>query len=119
MGKLRNNHCKKSENPMEVKKNPIKVRYISSPKIVKASNAAEFRAIVQELTGQDSDTGEPCNVPTAFPEQADHVHYPFQVDSPAKINDTLPDDMSSLEFDESLPQKICSDFDFLPFLYEF
>lgn len=36
---------------------PIKVTYISSPMMVKASNATEFRAIVQELTGMNSDVG--------------------------------------------------------------
>ncbi|TXG66003.1 hypothetical protein EZV62_007278 [Acer yangbiense] len=38
----------------EVKKTPIKVTYISSPMMVKASNASEFRAIVQQLTGKNS-----------------------------------------------------------------
>ncbi|KAK2637889.1 hypothetical protein Ddye_025684 [Dipteronia dyeriana] len=38
----------------KVKKNPIKVTYISSPMMVKASNASEFRAIVQQLTGKNS-----------------------------------------------------------------
>lgn len=33
-------------------KAPIKIRYISNPVMVKASNAFEFRAIVQKLTGQ-------------------------------------------------------------------
>ncbi|KAG6586326.1 Sigma factor binding protein 1, chloroplastic, partial [Cucurbita argyrosperma subsp. sororia] len=33
---------------------PIKVKYISSPMMVKASNEFEFRAIVQKLTGQHS-----------------------------------------------------------------
>ena len=75
--------------------------------MVKASNAAEFRAIVQELTGQNSDIGEPSNVLTTIPEEENHVHFPFQVDSHAKIDDrnlfdTFPDDMSSLEFDEGL-----------------
>lgn len=104
MGKLRNHHCQKSQNPTKVKKNPIKIKYISSPMMVKASNAAEFRAIVQELTGQNSDIGEPTattTVPTTtIPE--------VQADSPAKIDDekslfdTFEDDMSSLELDEAL-----------------
>ncbi|KAK3200710.1 hypothetical protein Dsin_024125 [Dipteronia sinensis] len=38
----------------KVKKTPIKVTYISSPMMVKASNASEFRAIVQQLTGKNS-----------------------------------------------------------------
>ncbi|XP_020101978.1 uncharacterized protein LOC109719616 [Ananas comosus] len=35
-------------------KKPVKVVYISNPMKVKAANPAEFRALVQELTGQDS-----------------------------------------------------------------
>lgn len=35
-------------------KEPMKVKYISSPVLVNAKNAAEFKAIVQELTGKDS-----------------------------------------------------------------
>ncbi|ERM98135.1 hypothetical protein AMTRI_Chr01g127690 [Amborella trichopoda] len=42
----------KSPKASKSKKNPIKVVYISNPKMVKAS-ASEFRALVQELTGQD------------------------------------------------------------------
>nr|GLL27869.1 hypothetical protein BC332_12740 [Ipomoea trifida] len=34
-------------------KEPIKVKYISSPVLVNAKNASEFRSIVQELTGKD------------------------------------------------------------------
>ncbi|XP_021282108.1 uncharacterized protein LOC110414990 [Herrania umbratica] len=106
MGKLRDHRCHKSKNPTKAKKNPIKIKYISSPMMVKASNADEFRAIVQELTGRNSDVGEPSNVPTTLPEEANQVHSPFHVDSPpAKVDDkslldTFQDDMSSLEFDE-------------------
>ncbi|KAJ4719700.1 sigma factor binding protein 1, chloroplastic-like [Melia azedarach] len=42
----------------KTKKNPIKVTYISTPMKVKASSASEFRAIVQELTGKNSDVGD-------------------------------------------------------------
>ncbi|CAI9091438.1 OLC1v1026473C1 [Oldenlandia corymbosa var. corymbosa] len=34
-------------------KEPLKVKYISSPVMVNAKNASEFKAIVQELTGKD------------------------------------------------------------------
>lgn len=37
-------------------KTPIRIKYISSPMMVQANNASEFRAIVQELTGQNSNT---------------------------------------------------------------
>ncbi|XAR53567.1 hypothetical protein NMG60_11022177 [Bertholletia excelsa] len=40
----------------KLRKNPlIKVKYISSPVKVQANNPTEFSAIVQELTGQNSD----------------------------------------------------------------
>ncbi|XVF06360.1 hypothetical protein REPUB_Repub06bG0041400 [Reevesia pubescens] len=109
MGKLWNNHhCYKGKNPTKVKKNPIKITYISSPMMVTASNAAEFRAIVQELTGQTSNIREPDNVPTTIHDETNQVHFPFEVDSAAKIDDKdlldtiFPDDLSSLEFDEGL-----------------
>ncbi|CAL9091021.1 unnamed protein product [Musa hybrid cultivar] len=47
-------HRKKSPKQSKAKKTPIKVVYISNPMKVKAS-VAEFRSVVQELTGQDSD----------------------------------------------------------------
>jgi hypothetical protein len=42
------------QNPTDVQKEPVKIKYISSPVFVKASNASEFRAIVQELTGKNA-----------------------------------------------------------------
>jgi hypothetical protein len=47
----------KTQTPTKVEREPaepIKIKYISSPVFVNASNAYEFRAIVQELTGQNS-----------------------------------------------------------------
>ncbi|MBA0699683.1 hypothetical protein Goshw_000177 [Gossypium schwendimanii] len=89
MGKLRDDHCDKSKKP---KKIPVKVKYISSPMMVKASNAEEFRAIVQELTGQHSDMGEPVNVVT--------TNTKAKLDD-RNLLDAYPDDMSSMElFDE-------------------
>ncbi|CAL5363231.1 unnamed protein product [Camellia sinensis] len=52
-----NYHQVKIKKPIKSKKKPIKVTYISSPMMVRANNASEFRAIVQELTGQNSDLG--------------------------------------------------------------
>jgi len=40
-------------------KEPIKVKYISNPIMVKASNETEFRAVVQELTGKTSNKPGP------------------------------------------------------------
>ncbi|XP_041017917.1 LOW QUALITY PROTEIN: photosystem I P700 chlorophyll a apoprotein A2-like [Juglans microcarpa x Juglans regia] len=47
----------KTQNPPTKLKGsePVKIKYISSPLLVKASNATEFRAIVQELTGKNSE----------------------------------------------------------------
>lgn len=39
--------------PTKARRKPIKILYISDPKIVKAS-VSEFRTLVQELTGQGS-----------------------------------------------------------------
>lgn len=51
----------------KVKKNPLKVTYISSPMKVKASNASEFRAIVQELTGKNSEVKDHDSDDAVFP----------------------------------------------------
>lgn len=42
------------KKPCQASKEPLKVKYISSPVMVNAKSAAEFKAIVQELTGKDS-----------------------------------------------------------------
>nr|CAD1817362.1 unnamed protein product [Ananas comosus var. bracteatus] len=52
-------HRRRQEEPQAAfrqgkMKKPVKVVYISNPMKVKAANPAEFRALVQELTGQDS-----------------------------------------------------------------
>ncbi|GMH13210.1 hypothetical protein Nepgr_015051 [Nepenthes gracilis] len=41
------------------KKEPLRVRYISSPILVNARSESEFRAVVQELTGKNSDGRSP------------------------------------------------------------
>ncbi|CAN1176700.1 hypothetical protein LINPERHAP2_LOCUS32680 [Linum perenne] len=48
----------KKQKQRTKKKEPMKITYISSPTLVKATNASEFRALVQELTGKDSRVGE-------------------------------------------------------------
>lgn len=45
------------------KKKPIKIVYISNPMKVQTS-AAEFMALVQELTGQDADFPDPSKFPS-------------------------------------------------------
>ncbi|XP_039063993.1 uncharacterized protein LOC120208953 [Hibiscus syriacus] len=102
MGKLRDPGCDKTQKPTKPKKNPIKIRYISSPVMVKACNEAEFRAVVQQLTGQNSDIREHRSITEEANQVRDIPN--FQADSLAKIDDTntFPYDMSSLElFDES------------------
>ncbi|KAF8398238.1 hypothetical protein HHK36_017164 [Tetracentron sinense] len=50
-------HQRKSSKQAKPKKKPIKVVYISNPMKVKTS-ASEFRALVQELTGRDSNLAD-------------------------------------------------------------
>lgn len=50
------------KKPREAKKKPIKIKYISSPVMVQANNASEFRAIVQELTGLNSNIIESSSI---------------------------------------------------------
>ncbi|XP_057457634.1 uncharacterized protein LOC130748430 [Lotus japonicus] len=52
-----NNHVMKGKRQGKKNKKEIKVTYISSPMKVKTS-ASNFRALVQELTGQDSNVAE-------------------------------------------------------------
>lgn len=62
-----NNHVMKGKKQNKKNKKEVKVTYISSPMKVKTS-ASNFRALVQELTGQDS------NVADMFVEVNDFVH---------------------------------------------
>lgn len=56
------------------KKEPIKVVYISNP-IKVTTSASEFRALVQQLTGQDAaDDLLPDLHPTRFPESSTSTH---------------------------------------------
>ncbi|KAH7511740.1 uncharacterized protein LOC107403959 [Ziziphus jujuba] len=58
---------KSSKNGKSKKSKPVRVVYISNPMKVKTS-AAEFRALVQELTGQDAEFPDPSKLklpPTA------------------------------------------------------
>ncbi|XP_073224709.1 uncharacterized protein [Cicer arietinum] len=52
-----NNHMMKGKRQSKKSKKEVKVTYISSPMKVKTS-ASNFRALVQELTGQDSNVAE-------------------------------------------------------------
>ncbi|CAK9172425.1 unnamed protein product [Ilex paraguariensis] len=77
MGNRRNNnyqHHLKGINPGRGSEEGITVKYISNPVMVKANNASEFRAIVQELTGQNSDIRSPGNAGTVATSEAIQVH---------------------------------------------
>ena len=65
-----NNHVMKGKKQSKKNKKEVKVTYISSPMKVKTS-ASNFRALVQELTGQDS------NVADMFVEVNDFVHVDY------------------------------------------
>ncbi|GAU28249.1 hypothetical protein TSUD_118560 [Trifolium subterraneum] len=52
-----NNHVMKGKRQTKRNKKEVKVTYISSPMKVKTS-ASNFRALVQELTGQDSNVAD-------------------------------------------------------------
>ncbi|XP_050383331.1 sigma factor binding protein 2, chloroplastic-like [Argentina anserina] len=64
-GQLKNQTQTKTKTRSKSKKKPIKVVYISNPMKVTTS-ASEFRALVQQLTGQDADD-LPNLHPTANP----------------------------------------------------
>ncbi|XP_059668314.1 sigma factor binding protein 2, chloroplastic-like [Cornus florida] len=63
-------HQKKATKQTKTKKKPVKVVYISNPMKVKTS-ASEFRALVQELTGQNADKPDPSRY-VAIDDVADH-----------------------------------------------
>ncbi|KAI8556231.1 hypothetical protein RHMOL_Rhmol05G0236300 [Rhododendron molle] len=103
-------HHLKSKKPKKEKKKPIKVTYISSPVMVQAENAFEFRAIVQELTGKNSDLGRTCGDGPAFGNEDGEVidHGNISTHSkPAFTNGEYSNDdcsnmvQTSLEFNES------------------
>ncbi|KAJ6877140.1 hypothetical protein NC651_030006 [Populus alba x Populus x berolinensis] len=68
---------RRSKKPTKHKKEPVKITYISSPTMVKATSASEFRAIVQELTGKDSKVEDPFDAYSVISnEEASQVpHY--------------------------------------------
>jgi hypothetical protein len=57
------------------KNNPIKVVYISNPMKVKTS-ASQFRALVQELTGQDAESPDPAKFQCPDGVDSDGRHQP-------------------------------------------
>ncbi|XP_002521951.2 uncharacterized protein LOC8268194 [Ricinus communis] len=112
MGKLSKQYFQqgqlpKSQKHTKNKKKPVKITYISNPTLVRATNASEFRAIVQELTGKDSkvlDTWDPDPYTTSHEEAASQV--PNYESPSSKIDSESVDDAfssytsSSLELDD-------------------
>lgn len=71
------------------KKAPVKVVYISNPMKVKTS-AAEFRALVQELTGQYAEFPDPSKFPAAAVDDSDvdaDYQHPDDSDPKMKMRD--------------------------------
>lgn len=68
MGKFNGQHfqqlCKQPNIPKPTKniKKPIKITYIANPTMVTLTSASQFQAIVQQLTGKDSQIiDDSCN----------------------------------------------------------
>ncbi|OVA05284.1 VQ [Macleaya cordata] len=64
--KVQNQYSKSKRNTKKIKKEPMKIIYISDPMMFKASNSVEFKTLVQQLTGQDSPASS-SEVATEFP----------------------------------------------------
>ena len=67
---------KKPNKTKKIANKPVKVVYISNPMKVKTS-ASEFRALVQELTGQDAEFPDPTKFPA------------FEVDGSGTVDPTV------------------------------
>ncbi|XP_057947826.1 sigma factor binding protein 1, chloroplastic-like [Malania oleifera] len=72
---LRNVQQRRATKPPKPKKKPIKVVYISNPRRVETS-ASEFRALVQELTGQDAELPDPGKFSEADDDVGSHRAVP-------------------------------------------
>jgi hypothetical protein len=83
------NQMSSKKQPKRITKKPIKVVYISTPMKVKTS-ASKFRDLVQELTGQNSDTTQYVEVNGAADDEGD-----------ANCRHDFPDQQFRTMFDES------------------
>ncbi|KAM3705249.1 hypothetical protein ACJW30_03G069500 [Castanea mollissima] len=107
MGKLTKqsyHHLPKNEKLTKSKQKPIKITYISSPTMVRACHASEFRKIVQELTGNNSDDIEiPGDNHAASSEQVGLVfnhEAPYAKTAAEIVGDPFLKTMNSLELDQ-------------------
>lgn len=83
-----------SKKPTETKKKvPMNIKYISSPVKVQASNASEFWAIVQELTGQNANRHH-------------HHHHEDDQHTTSNINSTLQRVRTNIDDDEHVHQDV-------------
>uniref|UniRef100_A0A5B7CC75 VQ domain-containing protein n=1 Tax=Davidia involucrata TaxID=16924 RepID=A0A5B7CC75_DAVIN len=106
MDKVLGVHQNKATKQTKTKKKPVKVVYISNPMKVKTS-ASEFRALVQELTGQDANTPDP----TKYSEIDGVGDHHQMVPDAMKVTD---DDVSTVDpSSDKLPKK--SDLLFEPY----
>jgi|UPI000193D4C6 hypothetical protein len=90
---------RRGKKPTKHKKEPVKITYISSPTMVKATNASEFRAIVQELTGKDSKVEDPFDAYSMISnEEANQVpHYGTPQFNVAGVHDVFPNNTPFLQ----------------------
>ncbi|KAF9670126.1 hypothetical protein SADUNF_Sadunf13G0036100 [Salix dunnii] len=93
----------RGKKPTKYRKEPIKITYISSPTMFKATNASEFRAIVQELTGKDSKVEDPFDAYPVISNEVEACQVPrygtpqFNV---AGVNDVFPSNTSFLQTED-------------------
>ncbi|KAG6737350.1 hypothetical protein POTOM_058866 [Populus tomentosa] len=109
---------KRGKKSTKNKREPIKIKYISSPTMVKATDATEFRAIVQQLTGKDSKVEDPFDANEEAGEVPRHGTPRFDVESVdgAFCNNTSPflqtedgfvwGDVSERAFELQYPSKV-------------
>ncbi|GAB4836036.1 hypothetical protein Ancab_000953 [Ancistrocladus abbreviatus] len=91
----------KSKEASRNNKEPLRVKYISSPIMVSARSESEFRAVVQELTGKDSGNQSPSWFQTSIPSAAEGSRARGRP-TPAKdhISNATSEDVFYRELDE-------------------
>ncbi|CAJ2631462.1 unnamed protein product [Trifolium pratense] len=89
MGKYMSNDSKHHQKAMhKTQKKEIKVTYISNPILSRACHASEFRSLVQQLTGKNSDdfvhqstSTDPLTIATTATEEAKATSYDRSMES--------------------------------------
>ncbi|GAB4855375.1 hypothetical protein Ancab_023998 [Ancistrocladus abbreviatus] len=94
---------KRSKEASKTKKEPPKVKYISSPIMVNARSETEFRAVVQELTGKDSGNPSPSQFPTTTASVAEQSRARERpTPGTDSISNVLLDNVYSRELDDDI-----------------